>query len=118
MEENKRKAIEKRSQNGQKREAKSLTEEQLSRMKENKLKALEKKRQNQKNGSSQLSPSLISGVDNNESTPTKKFKFRKREKSLEELCEENEFIWSEKPRFELGEPNKRKSNPGNTKSSI
>ena len=117
MEENKQKAIEKRNMNVSQK-TKTLTEEQLSRMKENKLKALEKKRQNQKNVSSQLSPSLISGVDNNESTPTKKFKFRKLEKSLEELCEENELIWSEKPRFELGEPNKRKSNPGNTKSSI
>ena len=117
MEENKRNAMEKRNQNVSQKNM-SLTKEQLSRMKENKLKALEKRSQIQKNGSSQLSLSLISGQDNNESTPTKKFKFSKREKSLEELCEENELIWSAKPGFEPGEPNKRKSNPGNTKSSI
>ena len=112
MEENKRKAIEKRNQNVSQK--KSLTEEQLSRMKENKQKALLKRSQMQKNVSSQKNPS---GVDN-ESTPSKKFKFKQGEKSLEELCDENDLSWSLNPKFEHGDPKEKKSNPGNTKSSI
>ena len=111
MEENNRKALEKRNQNVSPKN-KSLTKEQLSRMKENKEKALEKRSQIQKNVSSQIAPSMISGVDNE----SKRFKFKKREKNLEELCDENDLSWSSDPKFELGEPKERKSNPGNTKS--
>ena len=71
----------------------------------------------QKNASSQKNPSIISGVDI-ESTPSKKFKFKKGEKSLEELCDENDLTWSLNPKFEHGDPKEKKSNPGNTKSSI